>query len=145
MSHPEPGETVMLPVARLLPCPVQPPVRWAQVEALVENWNLRHLHPVKVYRRDGQWWIRNGQHRWLAAQRVGVTELACAVVADPAKPWHEARPLHWWRVVDGEPVDPRASCTCRRCADHRERPPVTRGVGGRLYTRALDSDDNRSS
>jgi len=136
---------VQLLVAEMLPCPAQPPHRPAQVDDLVRWWNPEHLAPLRVYRRDGMWWIRNGQHRWLAAIRLGILDLPCDVVDGPARAWWNTT-LHVWAMDDGVPVDPRLACTCARCVKRRARPelPWSQGRAVVRPERPLDSDDNRS-
>lgn len=96
-----PGDRVDMLVRRLRPCPTQPRYKPNRVAWLVANWNPEEMTPLRVYERDGRWWIRNGQHRWLAARELGVRELPVEVYDGPSRPWHQVaitpRGLDWWQ------------------------------------------------
>lgn len=94
----------------LLPCPTQPPVRSWRVAELAEAWDEAELTPLRVYQKDGQWYIRNGQHRWLAALKRGITVLPCELAE--GKDW-ALYDLHFWVTSY---TDPRANCNCDNCA-----------------------------
>lgn len=95
----KPGESGALPVDRMLPCPTQGPTRMERVDWLAAHWHEGSLRPLRVYRRDGRWFIRNGRHRWLAAKRLGIAELPVDVVEGPARPWWGST-LRWWTHDD---------------------------------------------
>jgi len=65
------------------------------VDWLIYHWDVERLHPLRVYRRDGKWYVRNGRHRWLAAQHLGIEELPVQVCAEPSRPWRYAT-LRFW-------------------------------------------------
>lgn len=98
------GDLGTLPVDKLEPCPGQGPTKMERVDWLVANWIPDAMGPLRVYRRDGRWYIRNGRHRWLAAQRLGLTELRCVMTPGPARPWRDLEHLRFW--VDGKDPHP---------------------------------------
>ena len=102
-------------MAELEPCPTQGPTRYERVDWLVENWIPEAMRPLKVYRRDGKWFIRNGRHRWLAARRLGLEWISVEADTGPARPWWDST-LRFW--VDGEDPHPQSGYGARGAMDN---------------------------
>lgn len=81
------GAVVELPVTQIVRNPDQPRKRFQEKKLLELGMSMKEAgqdDPVRVFPvGDGVYMLQEGERRWRAAQKVGLTELRCIVVPEP--------------------------------------------------------------
>ena len=69
-----------IPVREMFPNELfQRETNWGRVNQIAKNWNEALYEPISVCAHVEGYSIIDGQHRYLAAQKAGITELYCRV------------------------------------------------------------------